>query len=196
MVYAISAIVGYLIGSFPTGVIFSKKKYGIDVREMGSGNIGATNITRVFGWYAGVWVFIIDYLKGFVPLYLLNKFFPDEPWLLVLVASMLVLGHCFSIYLKFRGGKGVATSFGCISFISPWCAALCAAVYGILLAITKISAVGSLGAILAAVLFLLITQPPRAVSFLIIGITVVVVVRHHQNIRRLLETWKQRKGKK
>lgn len=194
MVYAVSAIVGYLVGSFPSGVILSRKKYGIDVREMGSGNIGATNITRVFGWYAGVLVFFVDYLKGFLPLYFLHKYFPEDPWLLVLVAFSLVLGHCFSIYLKFKGGKGVATSFGCVSFISPGCAVVCAVVYGLLLAVTKISAIGSLGAILAAIIFLLITQPPRAVSFLIIGITFVVVVRHRQNIQRLLETWKQKKA--
>lgn len=197
MVYLASVLLGYLIGGFPTGVVLTRKRYGLDVREMGSGNIGATNVTRVFGWYAGLLVFVVDFLKGFLPLLLLNKFFPNEPWLLTLTAAFLVLGHCFSPFLKFRGGKGVATSFGCITLVAPWCALSVGLVYAVLLITTKISAVGSLGAILGALVYLLVANPPPHVTYLVLGIAVVVVVRHRQNIFRLIDTIKKRReGKK
>jgi glycerol-3-phosphate acyltransferase PlsY len=160
---------------------------------MGSGNIGATNVTRAFGWYAGVLVFVIDFMKGFLPLFILEKYFPEQPWLLTLTAATLVLGHCFSLFLKFRGGKGVATSFGCIALVAPWCALSVGLTYVVLLVATKISAVGSLGAILGALIYVAVIKPPAPTFYLILGIAVVVIVRHKDNISRLIETIKKRK---
>src|SRR5271154_6882488 len=91
-------IPAYILGSFPTGVVLSRRKYGIDVREMGSGNIGATNVTRVFGWYAGVLVFVVDFLKGCLPVWLARHYAIGQPWLAVTVGVAVVLGHCFSLY--------------------------------------------------------------------------------------------------
>lgn len=192
----VTALAGHLIGSFPTGVFITKRKYGIDVREMGSGNIGATNVTRVFGWYAGVLVFVIDFLKGWGPLYLYHRYVSEEPLGLAVLAGALVLGHCFSVFLKGKGGKGVATGFGCITFVAPWCALICGVVYFSLLLLTRISAVGSLGGVVAASLYLLVAQPPQSISILILGIVFIITVRHHQNIKRLIHTYKQKKGKK
>jgi glycerol-3-phosphate acyltransferase PlsY len=76
------ALISYLIGSFPTGVVISRRKYGLDVREVGSGNIGATNVKRIFGWYAGLLTFGIDFFKAILALWLVRWFFPENPWLI------------------------------------------------------------------------------------------------------------------
>ena len=193
LVYSVTAVLGYLIGSFPTGVFITRRKYGIDVREMGSGNIGATNVTRVFGWYAGLLVFLIDFLKGWGPLYLYWRFIEKDMYGLAILSAALVLGHCFSLYLKLNGGKGVATSFGCLTFVAPWCALFSGLVYVALLMTTKISAIGSLGGLLSAILYLVVVQPPWPVSILVIGISVVVSARHRDNIKRLIQSYQQRK---
>ncbi len=185
-------IPAYLLGSFPTGVVLSRQKYGIDVREMGSGNIGATNVTRVFGWYAGVLVFLIDLFKALFPMLLVRRHYPDEEWLLAGVGAAIVLGHCFSIFLKFRGGKGVATSLGCVLIVEPWLGIVGAIVYAALLIRTKISAVGSLGGIAVVVLYAAIAQPPLPTTALLIGTGLIVTIRHHSNIRRLVDGWRGR----
>lgn len=195
MVYLGLAIAAYLLGSFPTGVVLSRRKYGIDVREMGSGNIGATNVTRVFGWYAGVIVFCADFFKGFLPLYALQKYLPEEIWLPTLVGALLVLGHCFSVYLKGRGGKGVATSFGCLAAVDPWMAFFSGVGYLAFLIGTRISAVGSLAGLVITWIYLAVTQPSRQVIVLVFAISVVVVIRHRSNIRRLLDSARTRAAK-
>lgn len=185
--YFVVGVGCYLLGSFPTGVVFSKRKYGIDVREMGSGNIGATNVTRVFGWYAGVLVFIVDFLKGILPLWALKLAFPDEPWFLAIGGIGLVAGHCYSLFLKMRGGKGVATSLGCLCVAAPWAALIAALLYVGLLLTVRISAVGSLGGIAGILLYTALAQPPTETVVLILGISFLVVIRHRRNIQRLME---------
>jgi acyl phosphate:glycerol-3-phosphate acyltransferase len=195
MELAFLTLLAYLVGSFPTGVVLSRIKYGIDVREMGSGNIGATNITRTFGWYAGVLTLVIDCLKGFLPVFLVARFFPGDPRLVAAVGIAVVAGHCFSAYLKFRGGKGVATSLGCLAAAEPWLALSAALTYAIVLGVSRISAVGSLAGILAANGYLALKRPPREVVWLTAGISVLVVLRHHSNIKRLLSGSKAKKEK-
>ena len=194
MIYAVFAIAGYLLGSFPTGVVLSRRKYGIDVREMGSGNIGATNVTRVFGWYAGVLVFVVDFLKSFVPLMIIRAYYPGQPWLLTAAASGLVLGHCFSAYLHLRGGKGVATSFGCLTVVAPWLALFAVLAYFILLIVTRISAVGSLGGIVVTWIYLAVVRPSQDVIALVATISLIVIVRHRSNIQRLISTARTARG--
>lgn len=186
-------LVGYLIGSFPTGVVLTRKKYGLDVREMGSGNIGATNVTRVFGWYAGIIVFAIDCAKAVLPLLYVQFNHPEDPWLLTYTGWALVIGHCFSVFLGFKGGKGVATTLGCILIVEPLAAVLSGFVYFILLYLTQISAVGSLAGILTANLFILWQGETLAVKALVWGISVIVLVRHKENILRLVQGL-QKKG--
>ena len=193
--YLVAFIAGYLVGGFPTGVVLTRRKYGIDVREMGSGNIGATNVTRVFGWYAGVLVLLIDFLKGFLPLWAIQHYWPDDPWLLTAAGTALVLGHCFSPFLKLRGGKGVATSLGCLAIAVPYLALAATATYAALLIATRISAVGSLGGIITAAIYLAIARPAEPAAALVASISFIVVVRHRSNIVRLWETFRRRKRK-
>jgi len=183
----------YLMGSFPTGVFISKRKYGLDVREVGSGNIGATNITRIFGWYAGFLVFLIDFAKGAVPLLLIKRIYPENPWLWCIVAIFLVLGHCFSVFLGFKGGKGVATSLGCILVVEPLCAVLCGVVYLVSLKISKISAVGSLTGVLSCFLYLIFKWPGPASGTLVLVLSGLIILRHQENIQRLKGTWSKKK---
>lgn len=184
--YVISAILAYLVGGFPTGVVLTKRKFKIDVREIGSGNIGATNVTRVFGWYAGSLTLLIDVLKGFLPLYFLGQIFPDRPWLLTVTGISLVVGHCYSPYLKFQGGKGVATSLGCLITVSPWAALVAAVTYGVTLGVTRISAVGSLVGMSAVIVYIVVMKPPTPEMVLVLSIAGIVLVRHSNNIKRLL----------
>lgn len=176
----------YLIGSFPTGVVLSRRKYRIDVREMGSGNIGATNVTRVFGWYAGALTLVVDFVKGFVPMYLTRRYFPGLEWAPTVVGLGLVVGHCFSVYLGFRGGKGVATGFGCVAAFDPLFSLGLAAVYVILLLVTRISAVGSLGGVAASLAYLFMKKPDPPFSLMLLGICGIILIRHVKNIRRLI----------
>lgn len=176
----------YFVGGFPTGVVFTRNKFGIDVREMGSGNIGATNVTRTFGWTAGLAVFLVDYIKGLVPLLAIMKYFPDRPLLVPIVGTALVIGHCFSPYLRFRGGKGVATSVGCLSAVLPYAALIGGAVYVAALAIFRISAVGSLFGVVSVLTYIWLVPPPTTVLALVYGFSFIVLIRHHSNIRRLI----------
>jgi glycerol-3-phosphate acyltransferase PlsY len=186
-------LTGYLIGSFPTGVVFSQKRFGIDVREIGSGNIGATNVTRVFGWFAGAIVFVIDILKGFLPVALVDHYFANS-WLTVTVGICSVLGHCCSVFLKFRGGKGVATGFGCLLWFEPTAAAVSAAIYIAALGFTRISAVGSLSGLGVLLIYLLVRGVPTPTSVLFFGVAAIVIFRHKSNIARLLRSGIQKKS--
>ncbi len=121
MWWAIFVVFAYLLGSIPFGYLIGKYMYGVDVREHGSGNTGATNVYRVLGGKAGLLTLVLDISKGFLPVLLTRLIFSD-PWIWALVGAASVVGHIFSVYLKFRGGKGVATSFGVVIGLSPLCA--------------------------------------------------------------------------
>lgn len=192
MTYFIFSLLAYLIGSFPTGVFISKRKYGLDVREVGSGNIGATNVKRIFGWYAGLLVFLIDLAKGLLPLWAVRSFYPDLPWLVCLTGIFLVLGHCFSLFLGFKGGKGVATSLGCILVADPVCGLLCGLVYLIFLKLSRISAVGSLAGVLSCLVYLGFKWPGTPLGAMVITLCIIIVVRHRENLTRLKQTFLQK----
>jgi glycerol-3-phosphate acyltransferase PlsY len=123
VIYAIAGIVAFLIGSIPWGVVISRVFYRTDIRQSGSGNIGAMNALRTLGKTGAIAVLLLDAAKGIVPAALAIAFFHDLH-LAALVATCAVLGHCFSPWLGFKGGKGVATSFGAI-FALSWPAGLC-----------------------------------------------------------------------
>jgi len=188
MTYLVVILGTYLLGSFPTGVFISKRKYGLDVREMGSGNIGATNVKRIFGWYAGILVFLIDLGKGAIPLWGIQTLYPELPWLICGAGISLVLGHCFSVFLGFKGGKGVATSLGCILVADPICALIGGLVYLVVLKLSRISAVGSLVGVLSCMIYLMFRWPGNALGIMILTLCAIIVVRHKENLSRLKKT--------
>jgi glycerol-3-phosphate acyltransferase PlsY len=188
-------IAAYLIGSIPFGYLVGRLFFHTDIRKQGSGNIGAMNALRTLGTRGAAVVLLLDALKGFVPtLWALNVFngFLDTPGLppggqviASLVATGTVLGHCFSPWLRFRGGKGVATTFGAV-FALCWPAGLVAVggwVAGA--AITRYSSVGSIvGSVLAPVALWIFTGSLPETAFGVVA-ALVVLLRHRDNIARL-----------
>jgi len=175
----------YLVGAIPSGVILTRLFGGADVRNSGSGNIGATNVYRVAGRTLGILTLVGDCLKGAVPVLLASTVFELSVPHIALVALAAFLGHCYPIYLGFKGGKGVATALGIFLVLSPW-SILC--VLGIFVAVLYLWRFISLASITAAatVPFLVLLferSSPLFVATLIIAS--IVIWRHRENIGRL-----------
>ena len=190
---AILIVLAYLVGSIPTAVWVSKRVYGIDIREHGSGNAGATNTFRILGSKAGTWVMIIDMLKGFiaVKLSLLSAYsWTSEAItnLQIFLGLAAVLGHIFPIWADFRGGKGIATLFGMILAIQPLAAVSLVGVFLLMLYLTRYVSLSSISASIAfPIMILLIFKAPE-LSYRIFAIATacLVVLTHYKNINRLI----------
>jgi glycerol-3-phosphate acyltransferase PlsY len=189
-------ILGYLIGSIPTAIWLGKRFHGIDIREHGSKNAGATNTFRVFGRKLGWTVLVIDVLKGTLaaslPLFFESFYvgFKDEQLILQLTTAFAaVFGHVFPIFANFRGGKGVATSLGIVIGINPMAAGICLLIF---LFIFLTSRFVSLGAICASLLFPIVSyyvvgDDTRIMIIFTIVLSSLVIVAHRKNISRLLK---------
>ncbi len=190
----IAVIIAYLFGSIPTSVWWGRAFFGIDVREHGSRNAGATNTFRVLGRRAGIPVLLIDIAKGFVPVRLLPNFtdleVDGDGWMFLRIGLALaaVIGHLYPVFAGFKGGKGVATSFGAILAIHPGAAAICVGMFAIVYGLTKFVSLGSLSAALAFPLaIILIYQETSQVKIgFSILLSIIVFYTHRQNIGRLL----------
>lgn len=193
MTIAILVILAYLVGSVPTAVLVSKKYFGIDIREHGSGNAGATNTFRILGSRAGTVVMLIDIVKGFLAAKL--ALFSNYSWnseaiinLQVFLGLAAVVGHIFPIWAEFKGGKGIASLFGMILSIQPLVAVSLVAVFVGMLFLTQYVSLSSISASIAfPVLILYIFKEPE-VSYRVfaIGTALLVVLTHYKNISRLL----------
>ncbi len=191
----IAFLLAYLLGSIPSAVWIGKIFHGIDVREHGSGNAGATNTIRVLGLATGIPVMIIDVAKGLIaamlPLFL--KLAPPESALLtnlqILTGLTAIAGHIFPVFAGFRGGKGVATVFGVLLAIHPFLTLLCMGVFLIVLIITGIVSVSSMSAGIAFPILLLTLFDTPSLLFKIFSVFVAValLITHRNNIRRLLK---------
>lgn len=188
---AILIVLAYLIGSLPTAVLVSKHLYGIDIREHGSGNAGATNTFRILGAKAGVGVMLVDMLKGFFAVKLVYfSHLTAEPYvnLEVVLGLAAVLGHIFPIWADFRGGKGIATLFGMILAIQPLVAVSLVAVFVFMLFITRYVSLSSISASIAFPLLILFIfrEPELSYRLFAIATACLVVLTHYKNIGRLL----------
>jgi glycerol-3-phosphate acyltransferase PlsY len=182
--FAILLVLAYLIGSIPFGLVVGKLFYGVDVREHGSGNVGTTNVFRVLGKKAGIAVMISDILKGYVPAAIAAALF--DPWVAIFIAAAPVLGHIYSIFLKGKGGKGIATGAGVVLALVPVAFAIIFSTWLILIVLTRYVSVASLvAAVMVPVLTIAFGEP---LPYEIAGFLVAVLVwwAHRGNIRRLL----------
>ncbi|MEJ0089752.1 MAG: glycerol-3-phosphate 1-O-acyltransferase PlsY [Limisphaerales bacterium] len=202
--YIIIAIAGYLIGSIPFGFLVAKAK-GIDIRNVGSGNIGATNAMRVLGKPAGIFVLLMDALKGYAActwlVSLLLKFFmiaPEQVGTLQIVAGIAaVLGHNYTCWLKFKGGKGIATSAGVFLALAPWALLIALVVFIFAVLLTRYVSVGSIaaGAALPAAVWIM-TPHNIFLGIVTTALGLLAIYKHKGNIQRLMAGTENRLGGK
>lgn len=182
---AVFAIIGaYLLGSIPTGLLLGKL-YGIDVRTSGSGNIGATNLYRTVGRKVGILTLIGDCLKGAIPV-LIVPYLNLTGEYAAYMGLAAFCGHVFSIFLKFKGGKGVATALGVFIAISPISVAIAVAIFAILMFSFRYVSLGSIAAAAVMPLAITATGGSNVMRSVTIAISLIVIVRHSENIKRLL----------
>lgn len=178
--------VAYLLGSLPTALVLVRSMTGEDVRRTGSGNVGATNALRAAGWKAGAAVTVIDVAKGALAVWLMRRINPESGWV---AAAMLavVIGHCYPVWLKFRGGKGVAAGFGAFLVIAPLSAL---AALGVWILVLVISRWVSLASMIASAVFplalKLIDSPDMVTLISVSAAAVLIILRHSSNIRKML----------
>ena len=176
---------GYLAGSIPFGLILAKLVAGKDVRTSGSGNIGATNVARVVGKKIGALVLLLDVTKGALPVLLALHFSPTRPLLHAAVGFAAFLGHVFPIWLRFAGGKGVATALGVLVILLPWSAVLGFVVWGVILAAFRVSSIGSLVGGLCAIVAGFFQGAPIEYPALGVTLLLAMVYTHRSNIQRM-----------
>jgi glycerol-3-phosphate acyltransferase PlsY len=182
----ILVLVAYLLGSLPTALLLVRLMTGEDVRRKGSGNVGATNALRAAGWKAGVAVTLIDIGKGALSVFLMRQYNPESSWV---AATMLavVIGHCYPVWLKFRGGKGVAAGFGAFVIIAPLSALAALAVWFLVLVISRWVALASMVASAVFPLALKLIDKPDMVTLVSVSAAAVLIIfRHSSNIRKML----------
>lgn len=177
----------YLIAAIPTGVLLARLMGGEDVRQKGSGNIGATNVYRVAGKLAGVLTLVGDTLKGFLPLLAFKTWLEPTPTQLGIASAVAILGHCYPVYLKFKGGKGVATALGIFLVLSPKAVFFALIVFILIVATTRYISLGSVLAALSAPFVILLLNHPQPIFLATLFIAALVIWRHNSNIRRLLD---------
>jgi acyl phosphate:glycerol-3-phosphate acyltransferase len=188
MIIAAAWLVGFLLGSIPFGQVFAKLK-GVDLHKVGSGNIGATNAARALGKGIGVLVLLLDAGKAAGPLLLARWLLRDHPqlgWIECALALGAVMGHMWTPWLTFKGGKGVATGFGAFLVLAPLAAGCAAAAWVLLYALTRTSSVGSMLAVTALPVVLYLRHAPTSTLVLSLAIAPLIIWKHRDNIRRLL----------
>lgn len=184
MIIAGLLVAGYLFGSIPFGLIIAKI-YQINLRDIGSGNPGATNMFRAAGWVPGSVVLILDALKAFIPTYMAMTLLPQAS-IHILVGLTTIIGHSFPIFAKFKGGKGAASGLGILLALSPIIFCILFITAFLIIYITRYVSVATLAAcILAPALFYVFNLPPAYTVFVSI-ISILIIYRHKSNIKRLM----------
>lgn len=185
-------ISSYLLGSVPSGFIIGALS-GVDVRNAGSGNIGATNVARLLGKRLGLLTLVADVAKGFVPVLLTEKLGMSDVGI-ALVAMAAFLGHLYPLFLRFQGGKGVATAFGALLGVAPPATLVLLVVFGIAVLFCRIVSLGSIAAALAAPFALWALDYSAVLVLMSAFLGGMIVLRHRENIKRLLDGTEPRFG--
>jgi glycerol-3-phosphate acyltransferase PlsY len=199
-------VLSYLIGSFPTSIIVARKARGIDIRQYGSGNAGGTNVLRVLGWKAGVFVILMDMAKGLIATMVLARLmygpipfenrtpFDDFTVVQIIAGCAAILGHVWTLFAGFKGGKGIATAGGMLLGIAPIEVAVAFGVFLIVFVLSQYVSLGSLSAAVAFPLtmffrenvFMVQIEGYHTLIFFSIGISLLIVFTHRANIKRLI----------
>jgi len=191
----LSLLFAYLLGSIPSAVWIGQALYGIDVREYGSGNAGATNTFRVLGKKAGIPVLLLDVFKGWAAVnipYLLADYKPGSEQFIsfqLALAIIALIGHIFPVYVGFRGGKGVATTLGIIIAVNPLASLICIGIFVISLIITKFVSLSSMitGLAYPVIIMLVFNNNSPSLNIFSLAVTTLVLVTHQKNIERLIK---------
>lgn len=183
----VATVIAYLLGGVPFGYLFVRFALGKDIRTMGSGNIGATNVHRSAGGKAGVFVLLLDILKGYLAVWIAGILTHNSATGLALAAAAVMIGHSFPVFLRFKGGKAVACFIGAFLYIAPLALVAVLAVFVLIVSVSKYI---SLGSILAALLFPIavwfIMHPATPILAAAIFAGLLITYRHKANIQRLL----------
>jgi glycerol-3-phosphate acyltransferase PlsY len=195
---ALFALASYLLGSVSTGLVLARLFSATDIRSGGSGNIGATNVMRLLGRKFGVLTLLGDGLKGFLPVYIGAQLFTGAGGSDYLALSIFglaaFLGHLYPVYLKFKGGKGVATAFGVFAYFAPGALAPVLVLFVIIVAVSRYVSLGSLSAAALLPLLLIACAYPLPVIGMGLCMGMLIFMKHKDNIQRLLQGTENKQG--
>jgi acyl phosphate:glycerol-3-phosphate acyltransferase len=185
-------VAAYFVGSIPFGLVLARMFGKVDIRQAGSGNIGATNVTRVVGPGAGVLTLLLDASKGAIAVILAERMTSFSALWMMTAAIAALIGHCFPVWLKFRGGKGVATAAGVFAVLSPIALGGALLLFVIVLAWFRFASLASISAAAAMPLLIYFLwapgfAPPGVVNFGTLAITLLIIYKHDANIQRLVQ---------
>jgi glycerol-3-phosphate acyltransferase PlsY len=179
-------VIAYLLGSIPTAYLLVRLAIGEDIRSRGSGNVGGTNALRTAGWKVGVAVTLIDVGKGAVAVWLMRIYNPESVWIAAAVLAA-VMGHCYPVWLKFDGGKGVATGLGAFLVIAPLSALAALGLWVVVLLLSRWVSLASMVASAAFPLLLKLIDRPHLMTLTAVSAAaVVIILRHGSNVRKML----------
>src|SRR6267143_2156451 len=181
----------YLLGSIPFGLLFAKLFGGADVRQAGSGNIGATNVARVVGPLAGILTLVFDTAKGAAAVWLAGRVTNESATWMMIAGFAVLLGHCFPVWLKFKGGKGVATALGVFLALCPLAAVSALLLFALVVACWRYVSLGSISAAAAMPLLMYFLwaphhAPPLIIAFGALAVAILIVYKHDGNLQRLV----------
>lgn len=183
----LAVVIAYLLGGVPFGYLFVRFALKKDIRTMGSGNIGATNVHRTAGGRAGVIVLLLDILKGFLAVWIASLLTHGAPLGLAAAAMAVMIGHSFPVFLGFKGGKAVACFIGAFLFIAPLALLAVTVLFVLTVAVSKYISLGSiLGALVFPIFVWLIMHPPAPILVAAIFAALLIVYRHKANIQRIV----------
>jgi glycerol-3-phosphate acyltransferase PlsY len=194
MTIALIILICYLIGSLPTAYILVKKLKGVDIRTVGSGNVGASNASRVLGKWGFITVLLIDALKGLIPVLVLKIMYGEND-LVLLGAISVVLGHTFTIFLGFKGGKGVATGLGVFIALAPISTGIAAVVFAVMIYSFRMISLSSIFAAVTIAVSAWFISEWEHLKYFTIVIALLIIILHRSNISRILNGTERKVGK-
>jgi len=200
MISFLIIVIAYLIGSISIGYLFARWFKGVDIRKLGSGSAGATNISRLMGFKVAVLVLILDAIKGFITIYLalflLGKNLLAGEWIVMLCGIAVIAGHNWPLYFNFKGGRGAATMLGVFLALMPLPTLIAFIIVSIIIALTRYVSLGSIAGAIAVPIAILITDKPSEYFYFGLIISIIIIYQHKENINRLLRGKEAKLGQK